>query len=81
MRRRKRLPPDTRLDWRDSNMPVLRIAKPDNTANAEWGVYPFPSDMIHNYHKYAMTAPRVEPMWKDDPSYFWARDKKLKNKC
>lgn len=55
-------------------MPVLRIAKP--ATGGEWGVYPFPSDMIHNYHINAMNAPRIEPMWKDDPSYWWSRDKK-----
>lgn len=73
--RRHKLPPDKRLDWRDPDMPVLRIAKPE-TPNAEWGVYPFPSDMIHRYHQNAMNSPRQEPMWKDDPSYWWARDKK-----
>jgi len=66
---------DTRLDWRDPNIPVLRIAKPQNDPNAKWGVYEFPSDMIHNYHKRAMDSPRVEPTWKYDPSYWWARDK------
>lgn len=74
--RRKKLPPDKRLNWRDSNMPVLRIAKPDNNPNAEWGVYEFPADMIQRYHQHNMIIPRSEPMWKDDPSYWWARDKR-----
>ena len=73
MKRRKKFI-DKRLDWRDPNMPVLRIAKPDNDPNAEWSVYPFPSDMIHEYHKRAMNSPRQEPMWSDDPSYWWAKN-------
>lgn len=76
MTRRKRLPPDKRLKWRDPNMPVLRIAKPHDNPNAEWGVYEFPADMIHNYHQRAMLTPRHEPTWQYDPSYWWARDKK-----
>jgi hypothetical protein len=72
---RKRLPPDNRLDWRDPNMPCLRIAKPENDPNAPWGVYPFPPDTIHEYHKRAMVSPRIEPTWKYDPSYFWNKKK------
>lgn len=34
--------------------------------------------MIHNYHKNAMTRPRMEPTWQNDPSYFWADKKKGK---
>lgn len=74
--RKKRLPTDERLDWRNPNMPVLRIAKPDNDPNAEWGIYEFPADMIHNYHIRNMYTPRQEPMWRDDLSYWWAKNKK-----
>ena len=74
MKRRKKFI-NKRLNWRDPNMPVLRIARPENGVG-DWDVYPFPSDMIHRYHQYAMTIPRMEPEWRNDPSYFWARDKK-----
>lgn len=71
--KRRKLPPDKRLNWRDPNMPVLRPAMaPDDT---EYKPYEFGSDWIQQYHKRAMAGLRVEPEWRDDPSYFWAKKK------
>lgn len=76
--RRKKLKPDTRLDWRDPNMPVLRPAMaPGDT---KYKPYEFRSDWITKYHQNAMISPRMEPTWKYDPSYNWfsaAQQKKL----
>ena len=72
--RRKKLPPDKRLDWRDPNMPVLRPAMTEG--DTEYKPYEFRADWIQRYHQHAMTAPRMELMWRDDPSYFWARDER-----
>lgn len=67
--KRKRLPPDKRLDWRDPNMPVLRPAMAEG--DIEYKSYEFRSDWIQKYHQNAMNSPRQEPMWKDDTSYNW----------
>lgn len=74
--RRKKLPPDNRLDWRDPEMPVLRPAMAEG--DKEYKPYEFRQDWIQKYHQNAMTAPRVEPTWDKDPSYNWAEKKRRK---
>ena len=73
---RRKLPPDKRLDWRDTDMPVLRPAMAEG--DTEYKPYEFRPEWIQKYHQHAMTAPRVEPTWKNDPSYNWAEKKKQK---
>ena len=75
MKRRKKFI-DKRLNWRDPDMPVLRIAKKEG--DTEYKPYEFRADWIQLYHKNAMNSYRIEPTWKNDPSYFWAKDKKKK---
>lgn len=72
--KRKRQPPDMRLNWRDPDMPVIRPAMaPDDK---EYKPYEFKPDWIQKYHEHAMTAPRVEPTWDKDPSYNWGKKRK-----
>jgi hypothetical protein len=65
MRNRYKLPPDTRLDWRDPNMPVLRR----DINGKELEVKP---QHITDY--YAAKLQQVGwkmPSWDEDESYWW----------
>jgi len=72
MIKRRKLPPDTRLDWRDPDMPVLRIAK-------SGGMMLVAPEWINNYHATKIASPYyTAPHYKDDPSYWWSRKNNLK---
>ena len=60
--RRKKLPPDTRLDWRDPNMPVLRIQRDGSYAEID-------AKAIQNYYDQKINGPYGAPDWKHDPTY------------
>lgn len=69
MKRRRDLPLDTRLDWRDPNMPVLRL----NNNHQMIEVKPA---YVSNYYVNKINSPFYNaPHYKDDPTYFL---KKLK---
>lgn len=70
MKRRRKLPPDTRLDWRDHDMPVLRL-------NEQRQMIPVAPDWINNYYLAKIASPYyTAPHYKNDPSYWWSRKKK-----
>ena len=68
MARRKPIP-DTRLDWRDPNMPVLRLNERRQTIEVS-------PHNIQSYYWQRINSPFYGvPHYKDDPTYFL---KKLK---
>lgn len=62
--KRRRLPPDTRLDWRDPNMPVLRNYL---MANGETKTQ-IDADYEHRYRAHSVATSNY-PSWRDDPTY------------
>ena len=65
--RKRKLQPDTRLDWRDPNMPVLRKGYYHNKIV----VFEVDPAKVHKYYIDKMNDPNyVAPQWKDDPTYF-----------
>lgn len=77
--RRRKLPPDTRLDWRDPDMPIIRkVTLQDGTEEvreiASKYIEQYYANKISNYHYWN------EGNWRDDPSYNWAEECKLKSK-
>lgn len=66
----KRKPLDTRLNWRDPNMPVLRDYKMANGTKKEV-VDP---DYEHRYRDHLMQS-RDEPTWYSDPTYNLRKNK------
>lgn len=70
--KRKRLPPDKRLDWRDPNMPVLRKTVQGKLIRIG------PKTMQEYYH-YKMLDHNYDTNfadWKRDSSYNWGKKKK-----
>ena len=70
MRKRRKLPPDNRLDWRDPNMPVL-----------DDGLEKTPEQFQRERLRMLIstegfTGAKHFPHYKNDPSYFWAEIKK-----
>jgi hypothetical protein len=64
MRRKKFI--DKRLNWRDPDMPVFRIAKIDG----KWQMHEFSSDQIQQYYKQKLeNNSAIEPNWKEDSTY------------
>lgn len=60
---KRRPPPDTRLNWRDPNMPVIR----DYTmADGSKKIVVDP-DYEHRYREFQMHRPGDD--WKSDPTY------------
>lgn len=73
--RRKKLPPDDRLDWRDPNMPALRYGVVDGIE----GMHEIKPEHITQYYHAKMHHPfNSAPNWKNDPTY---NLKKNKNSC
>lgn len=61
-----RLPPDTRLDWRDPNMPVLRYGKFGNFI----GTKEVSAKDITNYYKAKLEQiGHKMPSWQEDETY------------
>jgi hypothetical protein len=62
--KQKKLPPDTRLSWRDPNMPVL-------------GKYgrPIPHEKMVVKANLALELSN-EPTWRNDPTYNLRKDRK-----
>lgn len=68
--RRRRLPPDKRLDWRDPDMPVLRRMEHPMTGEPFLG--PVPPKDEQDYHAGKMRDPqydRAYPSYSRDPVY------------
>lgn len=67
--RRRRGPPDKRLDWRDPNMPCIRSGIIDGVKQTA----EIKPEHIQQYY-----AAKVQqfgyPEYKDDPSYWWAKN-------
>lgn len=63
---RRKFPPDTRLNWRDPNMPVLRYINP------QFGYQQIKSEHISQFHKEVVAGLEQHPEldWKNDPTYF-----------
>lgn len=77
--KRHKLPPDSRLDWRDSNMPVfVRVLDPrDNSVK----IIPVPPEKVSAFYAAKLRDPYyTAPQYKNDPSYWWGKNnlKKLK---
>lgn len=68
--KRKRLPPDNRLNWRDPDMPVLRLGFKDK----ELTMFQVPSVDIHIYY-YNKMINHPAPSYVYDPSYWWSKKK------
>jgi hypothetical protein len=59
----RRLPIDNRLNWRDPNMPVLRL----NNSRKMIEVDP---NWIKRYYEEKISSPFYgAPSWRDDPTY------------
>jgi hypothetical protein len=59
----KRRLPDTRLNWRDPDMPVLRL----NNKREMIEVSP---EYIHSYYDRKMASlDNIAPSWRHDPTY------------
>ena len=64
MRRRKFI--DKRLDWRDKDMPCIRLAKIDG----KWQMAEFTPDQIQQYYQQKLESnSTIEPNWKEDSTY------------
>ena len=64
--RRKHLQPDKRLDWRDKNMPCVRLAKIDG----KWIMTEIKSEDIQKYYQRKLeNNSTIEPNWKEDSTY------------
>lgn len=69
-RRRRHQEPDTRLNWRDPNMPVLRVVECGFRTTVE----EFPPDEEKQHAEYMLQVQMENtktPRWIDDPSYNW----------
>lgn len=61
--KRKPLPPDTRLDWRDPDMPVLRL-------NERRQMIEVSPKYIEDYYKAKLNSPHYgAPHYTNDPTY------------
>lgn len=67
--RRKKLPPDTRLDWRDPNMPVIDDGVIKTPERFQW-------ERTRSFVAASgTTGSRHFKNWKDDPAYDWGKGK------
>ena len=69
MKRRKPTP-DKRLNWRDKNMPVLRMARASE--NEPFTLQPLNPIAVQQWHEYKMATSDFrpqEPDWRNDPTY------------
>lgn len=64
--RRKKLPPDKRLDWRDPNMPCLCMGRYNK--NEEFRLIEVRPDIRSQVSRNAMNT-AGEPDWRNDPTY------------
>jgi hypothetical protein len=72
---KRRLPPDTRLDWRDKNMPVLRYGNFNGVLDTK----EVSAKDITNYYKAKLEQLGWQmPDYDKDPSYWWNRKGKGK---
>jgi hypothetical protein len=76
-RRRERLRKDTRPDWRDPNMPVVREYKIENEYGQviERGVELASPEEVQAEAREALKASRKDPSlpsYHNDASYYWA---------
>ena len=73
--KRSKLPPDNRLDWRDPKMPLLKLGY----LNKELVLFEVHPDKVQAYYEAKMLN-HPAPQYKNDPSYWWAKNnlKKLK---
>lgn len=68
----KRQPPDTRLSWRDPNLPVLRDYRMvDGTIRTT-----IDPDYERRYREMLMET-STQPSWKSDPTYNMRRKRQL----
>ena len=67
MPRRPRLPPDTRLDWRDPNMPVL-------VSTHSQGMVTWDPDRAQRAYADRLAMSNA-PSWHSDPTYNLRRPK------
>ena len=72
--KRKNLPPDGRLDWRDPNMPVyVRAIDPKGKVV----ITLFDPKTVNEYYQAKMESPFYSPpLWNNDPSYNWGKGKR-----
>ena len=64
--RRRRDPPDKRLDWRDPNMPCIRSGIIDGVKQTA----EIKPEHIQQYYSIKLQRNKeVEPEWRNDPTY------------
>lgn len=68
MRKRRRLPPDTRPNWRDPNMPVL-------AQHREKGLIPIEPERLSKVARIRLDM-CTEPTYDRDPTYNLRKDRK-----
>lgn len=76
MRRRRRKEPDTRLDWRDPDMPVLRVFE------RPWGevaLDPEPPEKEQAFRREMMMFSQA-PNWRNDPTYNLGRGQRRRRR-
>lgn len=75
MARKVKLPPDTRLDWRDPDMPVLRTVLINHVRVPNQPIPPNKIQAFYNLKINKFDYP--EPEWRNDPSYNWRKKRCL----
>lgn len=65
--KRRKLPPDNRLDWRDPDMPVLRMVRYSD--NEPFRLGEVSSKAITRYYENKMMFDADGPEWNRDPTY------------
>lgn len=69
-RRRANQEPDTRLDWRDPDMPVLRVVEYSRGFQTWIETEEFsPEEESQNSQKTMVTTTPMAPHWTQDPTY------------
>lgn len=71
--RRRKLPSDDRLNWRDPDMPLLKLGY----LNKELVLFEVSPEKVRMHYEDKMEH-HPAPSWKDDPSYSWAKKNNLK---
>lgn len=64
----RRKPPDTRLNWRDPDMPLLKLGY----RNDLLVLFEVPPYKVQQHYEMKMRN-HPAPTWKDDPSYNWKK--------
>ena len=75
MRRRRK--PDTRLDWRDPNMPVIRDIEYQNGMRV-WRVQELIAPEIEQKYRIEVMQHYPRQDWRQDPTYHMAKRRRCR---